>query len=65
MGDGVLNYINRTRIEAAKEILKNSSVRIEDVAAEVGILNANTFIRLFKKYEGVTPGAFKKANQMK
>lgn len=65
MDDGVLNYINRTRIQAAKEILKDNSVRIEDAAVRVGLLNTNTFIRLFKKYEGVTPGAYKKAKQVK
>lgn len=57
----LLNYINRTRIEAAKVLLRDSKLRNEDVAAKVGFLNVNTFIRLFKKYENVTPGIYKKS----
>lgn len=59
--DSLLNYINRTRIEAAKVLLQDTKLRNEDVAVKVGFLNVNTFIRLFKKYEGVTPGIYKKA----
>lgn len=58
--DGILNYINKTRINNAKRMLKESDKKIEDIATEVGIINVNTFIRLFKKYEGVTPGAYRR-----
>ncbi len=59
--NSLLNYMNHTRIEAAKTFLQDSNLRNEDVAAKVGFLNVNTFIRLFKKSEGVTPGIYKKS----
>lgn len=58
-GQGLLDYINRIRIENAKLFLKEKDESITDIAAKVGYYNSNTFIRTFKKYEGVTPGKFK------
>ena len=33
------------------------------IAASVGLLNSSTLIRIFKKYRGITPGAYRKRNQ--
>ncbi|TMW71508.1 AraC family transcriptional regulator [Alteribacter natronophilus] len=52
-------YINRCRIERAKEMLLSTELDLEAVAAEVGILDRSYFSRLFKKYEGITPTAFR------
>ena len=56
-GYNFTNYLNRLRIERAKELLVEGRT-IGEVAVAVGYLSANTFIRTFKKYEGVTPGQF-------
>ena len=32
-----------------------------DVALDVGYVDVNYFIRCFKKYKGVTPGAYRRA----
>jgi len=61
VGIGVLDYINTTRIEKAKEILVNSNMSIEEVSGAVGILSTRTFARLFKKYEGMAPGEYRQA----
>jgi len=58
-GQGLLDYINKVRIEKAKEILKEEVLSIKDVSAKVGFYNSNAFIRVFKKYEGVTPGKYR------
>lgn len=59
-GNGVLYYINERRIQEAKRIIlrDNGQVGIAKVAEEAGYANQNTFIRVFKKYEGITPGKF-------
>ena len=58
-GMGLLDFINQIRIEAAKDILKGSEKkRLEDVATAVGYSNVRTFMRIFKSYEGVTPGQY-------
>ena len=59
-GDGLLNYINKYRIEKAKELLANQDLTLENVGIMVGFASANTFIRVFKKYEYMTPGQYRK-----
>lgn len=57
--DTFKNYLNRYRIEVAKDILRgNPSVKTNDLCAMVGFNSANSFIRVFNKYTGVTPKAF-------
>lgn len=59
MGDNFKNYINMYRIEKAKEILREKKdVKIKDLAEKLGYNSSNTFIRIFKKYEGISPTQF-------
>lgn len=57
-----VNYLNRLRIQAAKELLADPNIVIKDVAARVGFENINTFFRVFKQFEGVTPGQYRAAH---
>ncbi len=59
--EGFVNYINTLRIEKAKELLRCTSKKIEDISTETGFLNTTSFIRLFKKTVGTTPGSYRKA----
>lgn len=54
-GKGLLDYINETRINKAKLLLKTTDKKIQDIAAEVGLESAPYFTRLFRKKTGVTP----------
>lgn len=58
-GEGLLEYIQKLRVDKAKAIMSNSEIAIKEVSMMVGYANPDTFIRLFKKYEGVTPGKYK------
>ena len=59
MGDNFKNYINMYRIEKAKEILREKKdIKIKDLAEKLGYNSSNTFIRIFKKYEGISPTQF-------
>lgn len=59
MGDNFKNYLNIYRIEKAKEIMnKDKDMKIKDLAEKVGYNSSNTFIRIFRKYEGVSPGKY-------
>lgn len=55
----LLEFINRCRIEHAKELLTNPDFTIQDVALEVGYTNTKTFRRLFKKYTGMLPTEYR------
>lgn len=55
------DYLNTHRISIAKELLTASPhMKIKDLSLEVGFVNINTFIRIFKKYEGTSPGQYQK-----
>ncbi|MDR6880828.1 AraC-like DNA-binding protein [Bacillus sp. 3255] len=62
-GMNCVDYINSKRVEEAKALLSRSGDTITDISDQVGFTNSNTFIRVFKKYEGVTPGQFRQMQQ--
>ena len=60
VGDGLLDFINKTRINNSLILLKErKECNLEEIAREVGFSNVRTFSRVFKKYEGIAPGKFK------
>lgn len=59
MGIPLVTYINRTRIDAAKSLLLNSSNPISYVASQVGFNDEKYFMRVFKAVEGITPTRFR------
>lgn len=58
-GDGLLDYINKVRMEKAKQFIKEEKLSISDIALKVGYSNRNTLMRVFKKYEGLTISQYK------
>ncbi|MBU3113175.1 helix-turn-helix transcriptional regulator [Clostridium lacusfryxellense] len=60
VGDGLLDFINRTRISNSLILLKErKDCNLDEISKEVGFSNVRTFSRVFKKYEGIAPGKFK------
>jgi YesN/AraC family two-component response regulator len=57
-GQGLHDYISQVRTAAAKKLLQEG-VTIEEISSRVGFSSSSAFIRVFKKYEGITPGRFK------
>ncbi|WP_303192359.1 helix-turn-helix transcriptional regulator [Hungatella hathewayi] len=58
-GQNFKDYLNRYRIEKAKELLQQKpGIKIAEVSLMVGFNSANSFIRVFGKYTGVTPKAY-------
>ncbi|MBL8029222.1 MAG: helix-turn-helix transcriptional regulator [Fibrobacteres bacterium] len=54
--------INRLRMDAAKELLKNTNKNITEVAFAVGFKDSRYFAKVFKEFEGLLPTEFKKKN---
>ena len=52
------SYLNQLKVNYAKELLCAGKMKVNEVADEVGVKNVNTFIRMFKQYEGITPGKY-------
>lgn len=59
-GVTVNNYILQKRILMAKNELRFSNKTLDVIAEECGLDDANYFIRVFKKIEGLTPGEYRK-----
>ncbi|MDE7476917.1 MAG: helix-turn-helix transcriptional regulator [Lachnospiraceae bacterium] len=55
-----MQYLNKIRIDKAKELLLETDEKIVDIAQMVGIENTNHFIRLFKEKTGVTPLTYRR-----
>ncbi len=60
MNVNLTDYLNSFRIKKAISLIENPQYKNKDIAEAVGLQNINTFIRLFKKYTGYTPGEYRK-----
>ena len=58
-GSNIVDYINKLRISEAKKLLVNTDMSIKDLALLIGYNNDQTFSRVFKKLEGITPGEYR------
>jgi len=58
-GDNFINYLTNVRIERAKELLKNTDMKIYEICEKVGYPNIEHFSRTFKKIVGVSPLQYK------
>lgn len=54
-----MEYIAKRRIQEAKALLTGTEKSIEQVAEETGFCSESYFCKLFKRYEGMTPSAFR------
>ena len=52
-------YLNRYRVERAKEFLAKMSSPTGEIGELCGFNSAQNFTRVFKKYAGVTPGQYR------
>jgi AraC-like DNA-binding protein len=54
------DYLNQLRIQKTKEMLGDLNLKINDISSRLGYQNVNSFIRMFKRYSGMTPGEYRK-----
>ena len=59
LGISPLEYIFTQKINKAKELLRNPMLKISTISDELGFSDANYFIRVFKKTEGITPNQYR------
>lgn len=59
LGWGYSEYLNRVRIDRAKEHLLSSSMTIGEIALAVGYANGEYLSRKFKQITGMSPGEFR------
>ena len=63
MGCNFSQYIATQKIAWAKQLLENSDDSIEKISENLGFSSAAYFIKVFKKYEGITPFLYRKYHE--
>jgi transcriptional regulator GlxA family with amidase domain len=60
-GSTPIDYVHALRVEAAKLMLEDDKEFIDDIALAIGYADPASFRRLFRRYVGLTPAAYRKA----
>jgi transcriptional regulator GlxA family with amidase domain len=63
-GFSPIEYVQRLRIEDAKRRLERTDVSADEISWQVGYEDAAFFRRLFKRFTGMTPGAYRRRFQV-
>ena len=63
-GYAPIEYFNHLRIQRACQLLHFSNLRVNEVAAQLGMDDPFYFSRLFKKQMGVSPAGYRKSEGM-
>jgi two-component system response regulator YesN len=54
-----LEYLHKIRIDRACELLRDRSLKLSDIAHDVGYNDEKYFFQVFKKYTGMTPSQYR------
>jgi two-component system response regulator YesN len=60
-GTGISDYVMKVKMEKAVELLRSKNEKIYNIASQLGYHTPHYFIKVFKKYYGVTPQEFKQS----
>ncbi len=62
-GMTVFAYIRAARIECGMDLLRETDIEVQDIALLVGFNNAGNFATAFRESTGLTPSAYRQAQQ--
>lgn len=54
-------YLQRLRVNQAKELLKHSNLSVSEIAWQVGLQDASYFSQLFRRHGGISPLRYREA----
>ncbi|RAV18974.1 helix-turn-helix domain-containing protein [Paenibacillus contaminans] len=58
-----VDFLIELRMEHAKRLLKETNVPVQEIAEQVGYASSVSFIRIFKKSTGLSPGDYRKEDK--
>jgi AraC-like DNA-binding protein len=59
MGMTFSEYVTRRRLQRAKEMLLRTKMTVAEIAERVGYQSAKHFAKMFRQYEGSSPGDYR------
>ena len=59
LGENFISYVNRLKVQWAKELLRSTNESVSQIASELGYMDSSYFINVFKRFEGITPLAYR------
>lgn len=59
-GNSFIEYLSMVRIDKAKELLKESDLKIQDISYMIGYNDPKYFTKIFVKYSGLKPKEYRK-----
>lgn len=59
-GQNYSTYLSLLKIEWSKQLLSTTEMTISEISNNLGFNESGYFIKIFKKYEGVTPSLYRK-----
>lgn len=62
-GITIMDYVTKKRMELSEKILLATDEPLREVASRVGFSDVEYFSRTFKRYHGISPAAWRKANK--
>lgn len=63
VGVAPMEYVRRTRLHRASELLRTTSAGLTRIARSVGYRSSSTFSRAFRRMYGVPPGAYRASRE--
>ena len=60
VGVGIISYLTSYRLEAAKNLLKETDLPVYEIAEQVGFQDGRYFSKIFKKATGLQPREYRK-----
>lgn len=63
IGITIGDYITQYRMQKAKELLANNTMRLADIAEKIGYNDAGYFSKSYKKFYGYSPSEYEKSRQ--
>lgn len=62
-GKNLVKFITWYRVEKSKELLRQTNMKVSDVAEKVGYLNVSYYISIFRNHEGCSPVQYREREQ--
>ncbi|PCC70845.1 AraC-type DNA-binding protein [Nannocystis exedens] len=63
VGESPARYLTRCRVARAMTLLRSAELSLAQIAEQVGYTSEAAFSKVFKRYVGVGPGAFRRAGE--